>query len=182
MALKRLNISYLTKYRHVWYGSKQNGGKRGLCSRVPSARGNWMAVQPIERSPETVPIVSKLRRRASRRETAQHPKTLCSRENRKAKLKKNRNSVLTFGPRSRPSVRNRRGTANHRFPEQRAREPTGGRLGDRVENGLNSSKLCLSFDVTFLRLATERTTYACNYVAVNRKFSSMLGVVRESER
>lgn len=25
-------------------------------------------------------------------------------------------------------------------------------------NGLNSSKLCLSFDVTFLRLATERTT------------------------
>lgn len=28
---------------------------------------------------------------------------------------------------------------------------------DRVKNGLNSSKLCLSYEITFLRLAVART-------------------------
>lgn len=94
---------------------------------------------------------------------------------------------FNFGENSRRSwLANATGINDHGrigFAVKRAKHANTDRGGVVCRNGLNSSKLCLSFDVTFLRLA-NRTNDECNTVAANRSFSSMVGlrIVRGRKR
>lgn len=152
LALKRLNVSYLTEYRHVWYGLRRGRSRVSVVeSKIerpfpPLKRGNTRSSGFVR---------SKDLKRFEKK-----------RKGRNCRIDSNSTRVFFF--------------LFFFFFENLEKTSTGLEVGRSVSlferansvgvgscrNGLNSSKLCLSFDVTFLRLA-NRTNDECNTVAAN---------------